>query len=436
MIIAFIFYTLFSYFFISKRIINICTLSLIYILAGIYVGESTIKFSSQWVRFDDLSFFDESLFYLKTGYYILLLVFLFLQVIFKEGKLKKSNNINVEPLFSINVSWLLVLTLALPLYVVYLNIYFPVFQEKTFISKYFQDRLEDFIPFRPYYTLAINGLSTLLFLQINYFLFSYKKVSPIKLLLNKNFIKLVFITMSLFFTAKRGQLFFPVFISIISYLIYKRKSLRLAIVGSGFLIIAAISRNFSKLINGQFNLEDITMSLSTSFFVSVRELTRVLYFFESGSNSFLYGKTYIAGLFSFIPTSINSLKADYSYMRYTSIISNQNPDDFGGMRSTYLGEAYVNFGFLGVIICPIIFALIIYMFHLFIKKYTFNKFVYFLATLWIFKMVILPIYENGSSMFLFFLITVIFMVIPSLKISLKQDKLILQILFLNKRKNA
>ena len=39
-------------------------------------------------------------------------------------------------------------------------------------------------------------------------------------------------------------------------------------------------RNFSKLINGDFEINDVFMSLSTSFFVSVRELTRVLYFFN------------------------------------------------------------------------------------------------------------------------------------------------------------
>lgn len=436
MIIAFLGYLIFYYLFVSKRIVNLCSLSLLYILIGIYVGKSTIKFSAQWVRFYDLSFFDESVNFLTTGFYIVLVFFVFFQVLFQERKLKKSNSINFDKLFSINISWPLILVLALPLYLVFFNIYFPVFQEKTFISKYFQDRLEDFIPYRPFYTLAINGLSTLLFLQINYFLFSYRRVSLLKLFLNKNFIKLGFLAISLFFTAKRGQLFFPVFISIVSFLIYKRKVLKLTFAGGGFILVTAISRNFAKLMSGEFNFEDILMSLSTSFFVSVRELTRVLYFFEKGDYSLLYGKTYIAGLFSFIPTSLNSLKADYSYMRYTSIISNQNPDDFGGMRSTYLGEAYINFGLIGIIICPIIFALIIYLFHIIIKKYSSNNFIYFLATLWIFKMVILPIYENGSSMFLFFILTVIFMIIPSFKIKYKQNKMILRVLFLNKKGDA
>jgi hypothetical protein len=436
MIIAFIVYLFFSYIFFSKKIINLCTLSLVYIMVGIYVGENTIKFSSQWVRFTDFSFFELSVNYLKTGFYIILLSFIFYQIIFKERKLKKINSQGFGYLFSINVSWALVITLVIPLYFVFFNIYFPVLEEKTFISKYFQDRLEDFIPYRPFYTLAINGLSTILFLQINYFLFTYKKISFLKLFMNKNFLKLFFICVSLFFTAKRGQLFFPIFISIISFFIYKKKILKLTFVGGLLIIIAAISRNFSKLINGDFVIEDVFMSLSTSFFVSVRELTRVLYFFNEGNHDLLYGKTYIAGLFSFIPTSINTLKANYNYMRYTSIISNQNPDDFGGMRSTYLGEAYVNFGQIGIILLPVFYALTIYIFHLLVKKYSYDTFIYYTATLWIFKMIILPIYENGSSMLLFFLITILFMILPSFKVVSKNDKLILKIMFLNKKRYA
>jgi len=405
-------------------------------MAGIYVGENTIKYSAQWVGLTDFRFVEESVLFLKIGFYIILISFLFFQIIFKERNLKKITISGFGKLFSINIPWALIILLAIPLYFVYINIYFPVFQEKTFISKYFQDRLEDFIPYRPFYTLALNGLSTILFLQINHFLFSFKKISFLKLLINKNFIKLMFICLSLFFTAKRGQLFFPIFISVVSFLIYKKKFFKLTIVGGLLIFIIAVSRNFSKLINGDFEINDVFMSLSTSFFVSVRELTRVLYFFNEGDYDLLYGKTYVAGLFSFIPTSINSLKANYNYMRYTSIISNQNPDDFGGMRSTYLGEAYVNFGYLGIILIPLFFALTIYIFHLLIKKYSYNRFIYYIATLWVFKMVILPIYENGSSMVLFFLITLIFMILPSLKLKTMNKKIILKILFLNKKIDA
>ena len=432
MLIAFLLYIFFTYFLVSKRIINLCTISLFYIMIGIYVGESSIRYSAQWVRFEDLSYIYMSLKILRTGFYIVLVTFFLLQFFFKEYRLKKSKENGLQNLFMADVSWWLVIFLAIPLYIVFFEIYFPVFEDRTFISKYFQDRLEDFIPYRPFYTLSINALSTILFLQINYFLNSYKKFSLFKLFVNKKFLKLLFVTATLFFTAKRGQIYYPIFISLVAYLIYKRHLIKLVVSSTALIGLIGVSRNFSEIMRGELSLEHTLMTLSTSFFVSVRELTRVLFFFNGGEHELLYGKTYVAGFFSFIPTKINALKANYNYMRYTSIISDQNPDEFGGMRSTYLGEAYVNFGFVGIVLMPILFGIVIYLLHLMIRKYSINNFVYYLMVFWIFKILILPFYENGSSMFLFFFITIIFMLICGFKIRIKNKRPVLKISFLYK----
>jgi|TARA_B110000114_G_scaffold16334_1_gene15801 oligosaccharide repeat unit polymerase len=401
-------------------------------MVGIYIGESSIFFSLKWVKFSAEDYISKSILYLKLGFYICVLLFSILPFFFKEYRLKKSKNEGIKNLFLSDVSWGLIILVSIPLYLVFINIYFPVFEDKTFISKYFQDRLNDFIPYRPFYTLSINGLSTILFLQINYFLFSFKKVSFLKLIKNKKFLKLFFLTITLFFTAKRGQFYYPIFISIVAYLIYKRHLVKLVLTSSFLIVLVGVSRNFSEVIKGEFSLEHTLMALSTSFFVSVRELTRVLFFFNDGDNSYLFGKTYIAGIFSFIPTRINSLKANYNYMRYTSIISNQNPDDFGGMRSTYIGEAFVNFGFVGIVLLPIFFALFVYIIHIFIKKYAINDFIYYLMVFWVFKVLVMPFYENGSSMILFFLITILFMFICAVRVISRDNRSILKITFLQK----
>jgi len=402
-------------------------------MVGIYIGESSIFFSLKWVKFSAEDYISKSILYLKLGFYICVLLFSILPFFFKEYRLKKSKNEGIKNLFLSDVSWGLIILVSIPLYLVFINIYFPVFEDKTFISKYFQDRLNDFIPYRPFYTLSINGLSTILFLQINYFLFSFKKVSFLKLIKNKKFLKLFFLTITLFFTAKRGQFYYPIFISIVAYLIYKRHLVKLVLTSSFLIVLVGVSRNFSEVIKGEFSLEHTLMALSTSFFVSVRELTRVLFFFNDGDNSYLFGKTYIAGIFSFIPTRINSLKANYNYMRYTSIISNQNPDDFGGMRSTYIGEAFVNFGFVGIVLLPIFFALFVYIIHIFIKKYAINDFIYYLMVFWVFKVLVMPFYENGSSMILFFLITILFMFICAVRVISRDNRSILKITFLQKK---
>lgn len=432
MIIAFLTYIIFNYLLGAKKIISLCSVTLFYIMIGIYIGESSILYSSRWVKFESVAHIDKSILYLKTGFYICVLLFAILPFFFKEYNLKKSKNEGVKNLFIADVSWIVIILVSIPLYLVFINIYIPVFEDKTFISKYFQDRLTDFIPYRPFYTLSINGLSTILFLQINYFLFSFKRISFFKLLKNKKFLKMLFLIITLFFTAKRGQFYYPLFISIVAYLIYKRHLIKLVLTSSFLIFLVGVSRNFSEIIKGEISLEHTLMTLSTSFFVSVRELTRVLFFFNEGNNSFLFGKTYIAGFFSFIPTKINALKANYNYMRYTSIISNQNPDDFGGMRSTYLGEAFVNFGDVGIIVLPIFFALFVYIIHILIKKYAVNNFIYYIMVFWVFKILVMPFYENGSSMILFFLITIIFMIICAFKIVNRDQRSILKITFLQK----
>ncbi|WP_422082725.1 O-antigen polymerase [Ulvibacterium sp.] len=433
MIIIFAAYLLIHYFYVSKKIFNVCTLGLFYIMLSIIFGKYTTEYSSQWVSQFDLNYTSLSLRYLKYAFVTILLTILFLQLWFPENKLKKSRRINVKNLISANSSWLLILGLAVPLYLVFLNIYIPVFEEKTFISKYFQDRLTEFIPYRPYYTLSINALSTLLFLQINYFLLNVRKVNLYRLLLNKKLGKILFMSATLFFTAKRGQMFFPFFISLVAYLIYRRKIIKLSVFGALALFLISIARNINQLLSGNFRFEDALMSFSTSFFVSVRELARVLSSFTEGNYEYLYGKTYVAGIFSFIPTSVNVLKANFNYMRYTSTISGQNPDDFGGMRSTFAGEAFINFNVPGIFIISMLFAVAIYLIYFWINKYSDNIFIYFLFTIWCLKLIILPFYENGSAMILFFLITVIFMIIPSLNIDLKKDKLLLRIRFLSPR---
>ncbi len=432
MLIAFLAYIVFNYFLGAKKIISLCSITLLYIMVGIYIGESSISYSSRWVRFEGIAYVEKSILYLKLGFYICILLFSILPFFFKEYRLIKSKNISVKNLFLADVSWPLIILTAIPLYLVFINIYIPVFEERTFVSKYFQDRLNDFIPYRPFYTLSINALSTILFLQINYFLFTFKKVSFLKFFKNKKFLKMLFLTVTLFFTAKRGQFYYPIFISVVAYLIYKRHLIKLVLISSFLIILVGVSRNFSEIMKGELSLEHTLMTLSTSFFVSVRELTRVIFFFNEGNNNYLFGKTYVAGFFSFIPTKINSLKANYNYMRYTSIISNQNPDDFGGMRSTYLGEAFVNFGSVGIIVLPIFFALFVYIIHILIKKYAIDNFIYYIMVFWIFKILVMPFYENGSSMILFFLITVVFMVICAFKIITRNKRSILKITFLQK----
>ena len=143
MIVAFSVYLFYVYFFSNENIVNLNTLTLFYILLCVLIGEQTIYYSAQWVGLTDFRFLGNSLFYLKTAFYIILCSILFFQLLTHESRFKKRDNYAIGDLIIKNIPWVFVIIISIPLYVVYIDIYFPVFQDKTFISKYFQDRLDE-----------------------------------------------------------------------------------------------------------------------------------------------------------------------------------------------------------------------------------------------------------------------------------------------------
>lgn len=78
-------------------------------------------------------------------------------------------------------------------------------------------------------------------------------------------------------------------------------------------------------------------------------------FVENTNSSYIYGKTIWAGLISFIPSSIFTFRANWSWGNYSTNIL------FGmanhtGLRGGNSMEAYVNFGYIGVIVFSIIYG--------------------------------------------------------------------------------
>ncbi len=70
-------------------------------------------------------------------------------------------------------------------------------------------------------------------------------------------------------------------------------------------------------------------------------------------NQFLWGRTYLAGLISFIPSSLSGFRREWSYGRFTTMGLFNWPDHFG-FRGGWCMEGYMNFGILGAILSAII----------------------------------------------------------------------------------
>ncbi|MEJ0069785.1 MAG: O-antigen polymerase [Pseudomonadota bacterium] len=62
----------------------------------------------------------------------------------------------------------------------------------------------------------------------------------------------------------------------------------------------------------------------------------------------LWGKTYLAGYLSFIPSYLLDFRIEYSIGRVTPALAGLDPLAHGGLRPPIFGEMYVNFGLAGV----------------------------------------------------------------------------------------
>ena len=144
--------------------------------------------------------------------------------------------------------------------------------------------------------------------------------------------------------------------------VFKQMRYVILIILIGILMI--IMRSGSKVLTlGSIWVYDIVYG---STFCDIRDCARILYGYHNKYAHYLYGKTYLASLMSFIPSSlansqipILSALAQYRlvysggrWSTYTLFGINNHYGLRGGMFST----AYVNFGWIGIILVALILA--------------------------------------------------------------------------------
>ena len=169
---------------------------------------------------------------------------------------------------------------------------------------------------------------------------------------HKSKLSLVYSIISIFMSILMGSrviLMTPIFMIITMLICFYNKSVKIwhFIIGILSILTMMIILSFLRLPDNDYAFISIIIEiLYGNTFSDLRDFAWVL----SGFNDdFLFGKTYVSALISFIPSSLISFRETYGIGVITNKFAGIVFEHFG-LRTGIFGEAFLNFGYLGVII--------------------------------------------------------------------------------------
>ncbi|APS29389.1 hypothetical protein NC16_06490 [Pectobacterium brasiliense] len=93
-----------------------------------------------------------------------------------------------------------------------------------------------------------------------------------------------------------------------------------------------------------FNYFWVNIAFGNSF----SDLRDFAWVYSYWDREYLMGKTQLAGLLAFVPSSISDFRQDWNIGRWTASLVGFDPNIHPGLRMGFFGESYFNFGYLGV----------------------------------------------------------------------------------------
>lgn len=197
------------------------------------------------------------------------------------------------------------------------------------------------------YNLLYLGTKQLLYLMSAILYLSYIKTNSKKILI---LFSLVFIynVASAFTIIDRSSLLFAVIpFLLIAYKYNKISKWKLIVLGLvGFIILVDFKALMVNIIDhGQ--IVKLTIGVPEEFFVSFRIASDLISKFELGSFDYLLGESYING---FIATIIPFLNIEPLSVWYVSTYYPELHQNGIGLAFSSVGEAYLNFGIIGVVL--------------------------------------------------------------------------------------
>ncbi len=213
-----------------------------------------------------------------------------------------------------------------------------------------------------YYNTAISPV----YLALNELMLIYSLYFGTRLIYGKkDFLKFLIAVLTLIFTGNRGPILIAVVVPIAILFIYgsgkagSANGVEIKKLAQLFLLFIAVGLfglMLSSLRSGQgVNLKGILQEiLYGNTFSDIRDGAFILRGFEKKfGNNYWFGKTYLAGFISFIPSQFSSFRVEWSYGRVTTYALFGWENHFG-LRGGAVMEAYLNFGWFGIIISGIL----------------------------------------------------------------------------------
>jgi hypothetical protein len=158
------------------------------------------------------------------------------------------------------------------------------------------------------------------------------------------------IVVGLLFYGERGNIAGLASMTVLVFFLRRGRKLNLLRLGMGICCAFVLVSALDALRNGGFSLHSMAAGfvISTFYgnsFSDTRDFALVLSYWDG---HYLLGKTYLAGLIAFVPRFLSSFRDTWSYGVVTATIAGLNPKEHPGLRIGIVGEAFLNFGVLGV----------------------------------------------------------------------------------------
>jgi len=119
-----------------------------------------------------------------------------------------------------------------------------------------------------------------------------------------------------------------------------------------FAAIAAVGGILVSILRGGGDTDVSVAAVGAQFFYGntfsdVRDFAWML---SGWDENFALGKTYLSGFFSFIPSSIFPARSAFGWSNFSASVTGMDLEVHPGFRPGAFGEAYFNFGLLGVVL--------------------------------------------------------------------------------------